>query len=72
VDLIRGTYDLSRRAILRKLNKFSFREYLKFVENIDFKVLDIGDILENPMKLSYELFQQNNDLLKYYKNYIKY
>jgi hypothetical protein len=24
------------------------------------------------MKLSYELFQQNNDLLKYYKNYIKY
>jgi len=72
IDLIKWTYDLSRRAILRKLNKFSFREYLKFVENVDIEVLNIDKILENSVKLSYEIFQKNNNLLKYYKNYIKY
>lgn len=72
IDLIKWTYDLSRRAILRKLNKFSFREYLKFVENVDIEVLSIDKILENSVKLSYEIFQKNNNLLKYYKNYIKY
>ncbi len=69
VDLIRWTYDLSRRALIKKLNKFSFREYLKFTKNIEFEKINIEEILENPLKLSYELYQKNNSLLKYYKEY---
>ncbi len=72
IDLIRWTYDLSRRALIKILHKFSFREYLKFIENIDIDIFTIDNILEKSMPLSFELYQKNKDLLKYYKKYTKF
>jgi len=32
IDLIKGTYDLSRRGVLYRIGEMSFREYLLFNE----------------------------------------
>ena len=72
VDLIRWTYDLSRRAILKKLEKFSFREYLNFSYNFNFKTINIEEIFENSIKTSYEIYNNEKNILKLFKEYIEY
>ncbi len=69
IDLIRWNYDLSRRSLLYKLHKFSFREFLKFKYNIILDKLNIEDIIENHLKISYEIFLKENNILKYFKEY---
>lgn len=69
VDLIRWTFDLSRRAILRTLNKFSFREYLNFTYWYNFKEIEIKNIFDNPISVSSEIYNIENNILKYYKEY---
>ncbi len=48
MDLIRGTYDLSRRGILYRLNGMSFREYLDFKQGYSIPAIDFNDLLKNP------------------------
>lgn len=48
IDLIKGTYDLSRRGKLFKLRGMSFREYLEFRLNTNLKSFSFEDILSNP------------------------
>jgi predicted AAA+ superfamily ATPase len=48
MDLIKGTYDLSRRGKLFKLGGMSFREYLEFRLNITIGCFSLNDILVNP------------------------
>lgn len=48
MDLIKGTYDLSRRGKLYKLNGMSFREYLEFRLGISVRKYDFNEILDNP------------------------
>jgi hypothetical protein len=55
MDLIRGTYDLSRRGRLFRLNGMSFREYLEFRLGASISVISFGDLLENPEKLTEQL-----------------
>jgi predicted AAA+ superfamily ATPase len=45
IDLIKGTYDLSRRAILKHLAGLSFREYLNFTTNAHYEPINAKDIL---------------------------
>lgn len=47
IDLIQGTYDLSRRAILRHLEGLSFREYLNFTTDSNHPVISAADLLQN-------------------------
>ena len=55
MDLVRGTYDLSRRGRLFRLSGMSFREYLEFRLGTSIPVISFGDLLEKPELLSEQL-----------------
>lgn len=51
LDILKGSADLSRRAIIYKLQGLSFREYLKLYHNIETEVYNLGQIINNEVKL---------------------
>ncbi len=51
LDIMKGTADLSRRAIIYKLQGLSFREYLKLFHNYDTEVFTLEQIINNEVKL---------------------
>lgn len=44
IDLIKGKYDLSRRAILKTMYGFSFREFLEIQEKTHYPVLSLDEL----------------------------
>ena len=52
LDIIKGTADLSRRAIIYKLHGLSFREYLRLFHNYDAEVYSLEQIIKNEVKLT--------------------
>ena len=55
LDLVEGSHDLSRRAIIHYMKGFSFREYLNFSTGSNFEVINFADIINNPAKVSSNL-----------------
>lgn len=51
LDILKGSSDLSRRAIIYKLQGLSFREYLKLFHNYDTEVYSLEQIINNEVKL---------------------
>ncbi|MFN6946901.1 MAG: ATP-binding protein [Cytophagaceae bacterium] len=51
LDILKGSSDLSRRAIIYKLQGLSFREYLNFFHNYDIEVFSLQQIINNEVKL---------------------
>lgn len=51
LDILKGSADLSRRAIIYKLQGLSFREYLKFYHNYETEVYSLEQIINNKVKL---------------------
>ncbi|MEZ5106816.1 MAG: AAA family ATPase [Draconibacterium sp.] len=51
LDILKGSADLSRRAIIYKLQGLSFREYLKLFHNYDIEVFSLEQIINNKVKL---------------------
>lgn len=51
LDILKGSADLSRRAIIYKLQGLSFREYLKLFHNYDTDVYTLEQIINNEVKL---------------------
>ena len=52
LDIPKGSADLSRRAIIYKLQGLSFREYLKFFHNYETEVYSLKQIINNEVKLA--------------------
>ena len=52
LDILKGTADLSRRALIYKLHGLSFREYLKLFHNIDSETFSLQQIINNEAKLT--------------------
>ncbi|OFY22709.1 MAG: AAA family ATPase [Bacteroidetes bacterium GWF2_33_38] len=52
LDILKGSSDLSRRAIIYKLQGLSFREYLKLFHNYDTEVYSLKQIINNEVKLT--------------------
>lgn len=52
LDILKGSADLSRRAIIYKLQGLSFREYLKLFHNYDTEVFSLKQIVNNEVKLT--------------------
>lgn len=48
LELVKGSYDLSRRAKLYHLPGMSFREYLNFMNHTDIKPIKFSALLANP------------------------
>ncbi len=51
LDILKGSADLSRRAIIYKLHGLSFREYLKLFHDFDPGVYTLEQIINNEVKL---------------------
>lgn len=69
LDLIKGSYDLSRRGVLYQLNGLSFREYLIFKNIKELPPFTFDDILNNKNDLEKEI--ENIDKIKgHFKNYL--
>ena len=51
LDILKGSADLSRRAIIYKLQGLSFREYLIFFHNYETEVYSLNQIINNEVKL---------------------
>lgn len=51
LDILKGTSDLSRRAVIYKLQGLSFREYLKYFHNHDVPIYSLEQIINNEVKL---------------------
>jgi len=51
LDILKGSADLSRRAIIYKLQGLSFREYLNFFHHFDIAVYSFEQIINNEAKL---------------------
>ncbi|MDX9848795.1 MAG: AAA family ATPase, partial [Tenuifilaceae bacterium] len=47
LDILKGSADLSRRAIIYKLQGLSFREYLKLFHNFDTDIYSLEQIVNN-------------------------
>jgi predicted AAA+ superfamily ATPase len=71
LDLIKGTYDLSRRGVLFRINGMSFREYLLFNCNIDLPVLTLKQIMDppNPESLKIASIEKIRGHFKSYMDY---
>lgn len=52
LDILKGSADLSRRAIIYKLQGLSFREYLKLFHNFDTDTYSLEQIVNNEVKLT--------------------
>ncbi len=52
LDILKGNADLSRRALIYKLQGLSFREYLKFFHHSDTEVFTLQQIINNEAKLA--------------------
>ena len=51
LDILKGSADLSRRAIIYKLHGLSFREYLRFFHSHETQAYSIEQIINNEVRL---------------------
>ena len=63
--------DLSRRVTLYNLYGFSFREFLELKHNIKLETSSVETIFENHIVLSQKVLEENFDILKEFKEYLK-
>ena len=66
IDLIKGTYDLSRRGVLYRIGGMSFREYLLFND-----IADIGKITFDQLINDRSSFEEKVSGIKKIKGYFK-
>ena len=72
LDIIRQTYDLSRRCRVYTMYGLSFREYLKLEEIADLPVYSLEDIVTRHIEISSEItIRQNIKVLLHFERYIK-
>jgi predicted AAA+ superfamily ATPase len=69
IDLVEGSHDLSRRAVLFRLTGMSFREYLKFTNIAELPVINLQTILENKNDIEAKLASIPK-LRGYFKDYL--
>lgn len=55
IDLIGGTYDLSRRGVIFKMKGMSFREYLKFNDIANVNAVTLDQIINNRSEIESSL-----------------
>jgi uncharacterized protein len=51
LEILKGSADLSRRAIIYKLQGLSFREYLKYFHAVEADLYSLQQIINNEVKL---------------------
>ncbi len=70
LEINKGKYDLSRRAIIFELSGLSFREFLELTYHIDFQTVSLTEIIENHEKIVAEILKKTKPL-KYFHEYLE-
>lgn len=70
LDIYKGTADLSRRAILYRIQGLSFREFLQLKYGFSFPVLDLETVLNNPASCIATIVQSIKPI-KLFEEYLK-
>jgi uncharacterized protein len=70
IDLIKGSYDLSRRGVLYRLEGLSFREYLIFKKIANIEPIKLDNLLEDKSKYEKEI-NKIEKIRGYFKNYLQ-
>ncbi len=70
IDLIKGKYDLSRRAILKTMHGFSFREFLEIQEKRSYPIVSPEELVFDHAKYE-KLLAHTPKLMGYVKQYLK-
>jgi predicted AAA+ superfamily ATPase len=71
LDLVKGSYDLSRRAQLYTLHGLSFREYLYFKKYNHFEPIKLIDLLADPTCCN-DLLSSIPMIKRHFKEYLDY
>lgn len=71
LNLVKGSYDLSRRSKLYILHGLSFREYLNFAAGLQFDSISIDLLLAEPYSFD-KLLSDIPNLKKHFKDYMYY
>ena len=66
LDILKGSSDLSRRAIIYSLQGLSFREYLNLFHNFNFRAKSLDEIIQNNTTL-----EGIDHPLPFFKDYLK-
>jgi predicted AAA+ superfamily ATPase len=70
IDLLKGTYDLSRRCVVYHLNGLSFREYINFSTNNNYGKYTFEEIIKNHMDITEQLAKIPK-LKGYFNDYVE-
>lgn len=70
LDIVKESFDLSRRAILYNLYGLSFREFILFRTGEDLKKISLDDLIKKYKKLSLEI-SNKVDVLKLFQEYLQ-
>ncbi len=70
LDLVKGSYDLSRRAKLYHLAGMSFREYLNFHASLQIQPILLTELLENTQQLD-RVFPHINKIKGYFQDFLQ-
>jgi predicted AAA+ superfamily ATPase len=71
LDIIKGKYDLSRRAVIYQLIGLSFREYLRLELGLNIERLDLEEILRDHARIAARIIAKI-PVLKYFKKYLQF
>ena len=69
LEILNSKADLSRRAVVFFMQGLSFREYLNYTLNTNFKSYNLEQILENHQKISKEILSKTK-VIKHFNKYI--
>lgn len=55
INILKESYDLSRRLLLYKLHTLTFREFLEFKYNLKIPAFELNEIFSNHAKISFDI-----------------
>lgn len=64
LEVQKGSHDLSRRAIVKYIGGYSFREYLEVITKMSFKKFSLEEILENHEEIARSITKQLQEALQ--------
>jgi predicted AAA+ superfamily ATPase len=70
LNILMQSYDLSRRVVVKELDKLSFKEYFEIKHNIKLQSFSFEKILSSHNDISFELTQKYPNLYKEFKRYL--
>lgn len=61
LELTKGSHDLSRRVVIRKLHGLSFREFLNLKYQLDLPLITWTELIDNHIKIAKQIIEELNN-----------